>query len=134
MRLIKFASEGKPHQITDAELDVLDEKVANDDALYSELISLRGGCSCHISSPCSTCCTPLTVEEAIDLGIYDDPLLALWVTAFEAFQSASSATKIGNLPGGGFDRAVRMWDDFEKIIGYLKVNAHLSSSESKKEN
>ncbi len=66
--------------------------------------------------------------------IKDDPLLALWVTAFEAFQSASGATKIGNLPGGGFDRAVRMWEDFEKIIGYLKTNAHLSGGESKKEN
>ena len=60
------------YQITDAELDVLSEKVANNDALLHELISLRGGCSCHISSPCHACCNELTVAEAIELGILED--------------------------------------------------------------
>ena len=61
------------YQISDETLDALDEKVANDDALIKELISLRGGCSCHISPPCAACWSPLTAEEAIDLGIYEDP-------------------------------------------------------------
>lgn len=60
------------YQISDAELDVLSEKVANDDALLCELINLRGGCSCHISPPCPVCCNELTVAEAIELGIFED--------------------------------------------------------------
>ena len=60
------------YQISDAELDVLSEKVANDDALSHELISLRGGCSCHISPPCPACCNELTAAEAIELGILED--------------------------------------------------------------
>ena len=59
-------------QISDAELDVLSEKVANDDALLQELISLRGGCSCHINPPCHACCNELTVAEAIELGIIEE--------------------------------------------------------------
>ena len=55
-------------------------------------------------------------------AVRSDALLALWVSAFEAFQSASDATKIGDIPGGGFDRAARMWTDFEKIIKHLKAN------------
>ena len=55
--------------------------------------------------------------------VRSDALLALWVTAFEAFQSASAATRIGDIPGGGFDRAARMWGDFEQIVGHLKANA-----------
>ena len=54
--------------------------------------------------------------------VRSDALLALWVTAFEAFQSASTATRIGDIPGGGFDRAARMWGDFEKIVGHLKAH------------
>ena len=53
-----------------------------------------------------------------------DALLALWVTAFETFQAASTATRIGDIPGSGFDRAARMWGDFEKIVGHLTANAH----------
>lgn len=60
------------YQISDAELDVLSEKVANDDALLHELISLRGGCSCHISPPCHACCNELTVAEAAELRILED--------------------------------------------------------------
>jgi hypothetical protein len=41
--------------------------------LLHELISLRGGCSCHVSPPCRACCNELTAEEAIDLGIYEEP-------------------------------------------------------------
>jgi hypothetical protein len=61
------------YHISDETLDMLAEKVANDDALLKELTSLRGGCSCHISPPCAACCRPLTAEEAIDLGIYEEP-------------------------------------------------------------
>jgi hypothetical protein len=60
------------HQVSDAELDDLSEKVANDDALLRELTNLRGGCSCHISPPCHACCNELTVAEAIELGILED--------------------------------------------------------------
>ena len=59
------------HQISDAQLDELDERVANDDTLYRALISLRGGCSCHVSPPCGACCNPLTASEAINLGLYE---------------------------------------------------------------
>lgn len=61
------------YQIPDETLDALAEKVANDDDLIKELISLRGGCACHLAPPCAACCRPLTAEEAIDLGIYEDP-------------------------------------------------------------
>jgi len=60
------------YQISDAELDVLSEKLANDDALLSELIRLRGGCSCHVSPPCHACCNELTAAEAIELGIAEE--------------------------------------------------------------
>ncbi len=61
------------YQISDADLDELEEQVWNDDTLIPKLISFRGGCSCHISPPCAACCSPLTAEEAIDLGIYEEP-------------------------------------------------------------
>jgi hypothetical protein len=64
-----------------------------------------------------------TTESMTDAKtVRSDALLALWVTAFEAFQSASTATRIGDIPGGGFDHAARMWDGFEKIVGHLKAN------------
>jgi hypothetical protein len=63
------------YQISDEALDALEERIANDDALYKELVSLRGGCSCHINPPCGACCSPLTAKEAIDLGIYENPQL-----------------------------------------------------------
>jgi len=47
------------------------------------------------------------------------PPEALWVAAFEAFKAASGATDIGDIPGSGFDRAARMWDDFEEIVGHF---------------
>lgn len=36
---------------------------------YEQLIHLRGGCTCFISPPCSTCCTPIHWDECLDLGI-----------------------------------------------------------------
>jgi hypothetical protein len=59
--------------ISDDQLDELGEKVANDDSLMAELISLRGGCSCHVSPPCAACVNPLTADEAISLGIFEEP-------------------------------------------------------------
>jgi len=59
-------------QIDDAELEELEEKVANDDGLYAELVDLRGGCSCHVNAPCPACCNPLTAGEAISLGLYTE--------------------------------------------------------------
>jgi hypothetical protein len=59
-------------QDVDAILDSLDEKVADDPALYRELISIRGGCPCHINPPCGACCSPLTMSEAVELGIWPD--------------------------------------------------------------
>ena len=56
-------------------------------------------------------------------------LLALWDTAFSSFKVAADATNIGDIPGGGFDRAARMYEDFEKITAYLKANANLEHSE-----
>lgn len=61
--------------ISDEEMDRLIKKVEGDENLIRDLISLRGGCSCHISPPCHACANPLTVDEAIDLGIYEDPPL-----------------------------------------------------------
>ena len=34
-----------------------------------ELTRLRGCCACHISPPCSACCDPLTLDEALTLGL-----------------------------------------------------------------
>jgi hypothetical protein len=59
--------------ITDEELDELKEKIADDASLMRELISLRGGCSCHINPSCAACSSPLTRDEVLDLGL---PLLA----------------------------------------------------------
>ncbi len=59
--------------ISDEEIDRLVMKVEGDEDLIRDLIALRGGCSCHISPPCRACCDPLTVDEAINLGIYEDP-------------------------------------------------------------
>jgi len=64
--------EARAAALAEEQLDELDERVANDQALYRELISLRGGCSCHISPPCGACCSPLTISEAIDLGIWEE--------------------------------------------------------------
>jgi hypothetical protein len=55
--------------ITDEKLDELEGKIAEDDSLRWELISLRGGCSCHINPPCGACFSPLTREEVLDLGL-----------------------------------------------------------------
>lgn len=33
------------------------------------LLALRGGCSCHIHPPCSNCCEPVTISEAVKLGL-----------------------------------------------------------------
>ena len=44
--------------ITDEQLDELEEKVANNDALGRELISLRGGCRCHINPPAEPAALP----------------------------------------------------------------------------
>jgi hypothetical protein len=38
------------------------------DEQYRELRSHRGGCSCHISPPCSACSNPITWGEARYLG------------------------------------------------------------------
>jgi hypothetical protein len=51
-----------------ASLDAFDEKVMNDDDLRREMVDMRGGCRCHISPPCSACCSPLTQHEAECLG------------------------------------------------------------------
>lgn len=61
------------HLISDDEMDRLIMKLEGDEDLFRDLIRLRGGCSCHISPPCNACCDPLTIDEAIDLGIYEDP-------------------------------------------------------------
>lgn len=39
------------------------------DKQISDLRQLRGNCSCHINPPCSYCSDPITVGEAIELGI-----------------------------------------------------------------
>lgn len=56
------------HALT--QLDELGERLACDEDLYRELVSLRGGCSCHIRPPCGACCNPLTMDEAICLGVW----------------------------------------------------------------
>lgn len=38
------------------------------DKEQAALVSLRGGCSCHISPPCSACCTPVTLDELEAIG------------------------------------------------------------------
>ena len=55
--------------ITDEELDELEGKIAEDDSLRRKLISLRGGCSCHINPPCGACSSPLARDEVLGLGI-----------------------------------------------------------------
>lgn len=35
------------------------------------LVAMRGGCSCHLSPPCSNHVDPLTMEEADELGLLD---------------------------------------------------------------
>jgi hypothetical protein len=58
---------------TKAELDFMD-RIAEDmsDEQRTQLVEYRGGCSCHISPPCSACCEPVRLNEADDLGWFDD--------------------------------------------------------------
>jgi hypothetical protein len=37
-----------------------------------ELIALRGGCRCHINPPCSAHSDPLTMDEALELGLVEE--------------------------------------------------------------
>jgi hypothetical protein len=46
----------------------------------------------------------------------NEQLAELWRQAFDAFKLAADATKVGDMSGSGFDRAVIIWGHFEKII------------------
>lgn len=35
---------------------------------WSAIIEARGGCHCHASPPCSSCCEPVTEAELNDVG------------------------------------------------------------------
>lgn len=60
-------------------LSELDEQLAADESRFKELLAHRGGCRCFISAPCGACCTPLTLQEATDLGWYEPLNLELMV-------------------------------------------------------
>lgn len=44
----------------------------------------------------------------------------LWKRAFTSFRRATDALSTEDLPGGGHDRCLRIWDDFEAIINHLE--------------
>lgn len=39
-----------------------------DEAAWRRLLEKRGGCSCHISPPCSSCCDPVSEDELNSVG------------------------------------------------------------------
>lgn len=41
------------------------------DEQRQELTEHRGGCRCHLDPPCGSCCDPLELEEALDLGFIE---------------------------------------------------------------
>lgn len=45
----------------------------SDDDLES-LVKYRGGCSCHLSPPCHNHVEPVTMEEAIYLGLVEEDI------------------------------------------------------------
>ena len=47
----------------DSELNDIEQK---------RLVEIRGGCSCHISPPCSACSDSLTQDEVDELNEYED--------------------------------------------------------------
>lgn len=58
--------------IDDSRYRRLCDQVVNSDTLREQLISYRGGCSCHLSPPCSVCCEPVTEDELEWLGLLPD--------------------------------------------------------------
>lgn len=52
--------------------------------------------------------------------VVNEEMKALWNSAFASFKTAANATKINDISGGEFDRAARMYEDFEKITASLK--------------
>ena len=54
-------------------------------------------------------------------------LIELWRQSFDAFKRASDATKIGDMSGAGFDRAVIIWGHFEKIIDEVAAQPNVES-------
>ena len=40
----------------------------HDETAWRQLLKSRGGCSCHLSPPCSNCTEPPTEEELNDVG------------------------------------------------------------------
>lgn len=48
------------------------EQVVNTDELREQLVSDRGGCSCHLNPPCNACCDPITEDELDSLGLLPD--------------------------------------------------------------
>ncbi len=39
-----------------------------DEPAWKQLVENRGGCSCHISPPCSACSEPISEEELNEVG------------------------------------------------------------------
>lgn len=84
---------------------------------------------------CPSCERPYTTCYCHDQG--EEPVPSVpatvggeWESAFEAFKKVSTGTPRSALTGGGWDRSVRMWDDFEKIIAHLKKSEVLPSTQS----
>jgi hypothetical protein len=48
------------------------ERLELTDEDHQHLVKYRGGCSCHISPPCSNCCNHITFDEADELGLLDE--------------------------------------------------------------
>lgn len=55
-------------------------------------------------------------------------LLSDWRNARDAFRKISEATPARMLTGGGWDRCVRIWDDFDRIIEHMEKSANADIS------
>ena len=52
------------------DLDKLQAEMSDDQ--ITKLRDYRGGCSCHINPPCSNCCDPLDMLDALFIGLISE--------------------------------------------------------------
>jgi hypothetical protein len=54
-------------------------------------------------------------------------LLGEWKEAQRLFRNVAEKTPARMISGGGWDRCVRIWDDFDRIIEYIEKSSQNSN-------
>lgn len=76
-------------QLDDKQLSDIESAMGDDERVA--IANLRGGCSCSVSPPCSACCSPLTQDEADELGLIPEEIDAMTATPQDAPTDAPAA-------------------------------------------